>query len=97
MKRSSWVPGCVAAASLLALAGLPQSAVFASDTAPPTGTIVINNNRSATNSANVTLALTRDHGSGGSGVSLCGFPHRAQSGICPCHVAKGTSALIQAK
>ncbi len=33
-------------------------AVFPPDTTPPTGTIVINNNRSATNSANVTLALT---------------------------------------
>ncbi len=37
------------------------------DTAPPTGTVVINNNRSATNTPNVTLALTWNDGAGGSG------------------------------
>ena len=37
------------------------------ETTPPTGTILINNNRSATNTPNVTLALTWDDG-GGSGV-----------------------------
>jgi hypothetical protein len=34
------------------------------DTLPPTGTIVINNNRSATNTSNVTLALTWNDGTG---------------------------------
>ncbi len=38
------------------------------DTTPPTGTIVINGNRSATNSRNVTLSLAWDDGPGGSGV-----------------------------
>jgi hypothetical protein len=39
-----------------------------SDTTPPTGTIVINNNRSVTNSVNATLALTWSDGTDGSGV-----------------------------
>ena len=39
----------------------------------PTGTIVINNNRSATNSAGVTLALTWDDGGSGSDVSRMRF------------------------
>ncbi len=38
------------------------------DTTPPTGTIVINGNRSTTNSRNVTLSLSWDDGADGSGV-----------------------------
>ncbi len=38
------------------------------DTTSPTGSIVINNDRSATNSRNVTLSLTWDDGDNGSGV-----------------------------
>ena len=50
------------------------SAAFVSTgTTPPTGTIVINNNRSVTNTPNVTLALTWDDGVGGSGVSRMRF------------------------
>ncbi len=50
------------------------SAVFvATDTTPPTGTIVINNNRSATNTRSVTLSLTWSDGAGGSGVSRMRF------------------------
>lgn len=44
-----------------------NSASLLTDTVPPTGTILINGNRSATNNRNVTLALTWDDG-GGSGV-----------------------------
>jgi len=43
------------------------------DTMPPTGSIVINNNRSATNSRNVSLALAWDDGASGSGVSRMRF------------------------
>jgi formylglycine-generating enzyme required for sulfatase activity len=57
----------------LALAGLFQWPVHAADTTPPTGTIVINNNRSSTNSVNITLSLTWDDGSDGSGVSRMRF------------------------
>ncbi len=39
----------------------------------PTGTVIINNNRSATNTPNVTLALTWDDGANGSGVSRMRF------------------------
>ena len=73
MKRMSWFPGFVSVVMCLALVGLVQSAVYAVDTTPPTGTIVINNNRSATNTPNVTLALTWDDGVGGSGVSRMRF------------------------
>ncbi len=45
----------------------------ATDTTAPTGTIVINNNRSATKSANVTLTLTWDDFGDGSGVSRMRF------------------------
>jgi len=71
MRRMSWVLGI---GMLAVLAGLPQSKVCAgTDTTPPTGTIVINNNRSATNSTSVTLSLTWDDGVGGSGVSRMRF------------------------
>ena len=43
------------------------------DTAPPTGTIFINDNRSVTNSVNATLALTWDDGIFGSGVTRMRF------------------------
>jgi hypothetical protein len=43
------------------------------DSTPPTGTILINNNRSVTNSINATLALTWSDGTNGSGVSRMRF------------------------
>ena len=50
------------------------SAQFEStDTTPPTGTIVINNNRSTTNTPNVTLSLTWGDGADGSGVARMRF------------------------
>jgi formylglycine-generating enzyme required for sulfatase activity len=57
----------------LAVGGLSQPGAYAVDTTPPTGTIIINSNRSATNSANVTLALTWSDGDSGSGVSRMRF------------------------
>ncbi len=57
----------------LALAGFTQPAAYAADTTPPTGTVVINNNRSATNTPNVTLLLTWADDAGGSGVSRMRF------------------------
>ena len=45
----------------------------ATDTTPPTGSIVINNNKSTTNTPNVTLALTWSDGAGGSGVARMRF------------------------
>ena len=50
----------------------PQGWSMAEDTTPPTGTIVINGNRSATNTPNVTLALTWSDGDG-TGVSRMRF------------------------
>ncbi len=74
MKRMlSRVLGLMLAALCLTFAALPQLAADAADTTPPTGTIIINNNRSATNTPNVTLALTWDDGVGGSGVSRMRF------------------------
>jgi len=74
MGKKSWVLGLVPVALFLALATFPQSAAHAgTDTTPPTGTIVINSNRSATNTPNVTLALTWSDGVGGSGVSRMRF------------------------
>jgi formylglycine-generating enzyme required for sulfatase activity len=71
MKLISW--GFGMAFLCLAIAGLPQPAARAvADTTPPTGTIVINSNRSATNTPNVTLALTWSDGTG-SGVSRMRF------------------------
>ena len=46
--------------------------VTVADATPPTGTILINNNRSATNTTNVTLALTWNDGTG-SGVTRMRF------------------------
>ena len=57
MKRMACTMG-LPLALCMAIAGFAQSAAYAADTTPPTGTIVINNNRSATNTPNVTLALT---------------------------------------
>ena len=48
----------------------PAATLFTRDVTPPTGTIVINNNRSATNSYNVTLALTWDDGAGSGAVRM---------------------------
>jgi formylglycine-generating enzyme required for sulfatase activity len=59
--------------AFLALAGFPQPVAQAADITPPTGTIVINSNRSATNTRDVTLALTWSDGAGGSGVSRMRF------------------------
>ncbi len=73
MKRTSWSLGLVPAVLGLVLAGFTQPSARAADSAPPTGTIVINNNRSATNTPNVTLALTWDDGVGGSGVAQMRF------------------------
>jgi len=60
-------------AVLLAWAGLPQVAAHAVDTTPPTGSVIINNNRSATNTPNVTLAIAWADNAGGSGVSRMRF------------------------
>ncbi|MBW7865438.1 MAG: hypothetical protein H3C30_13630 [Candidatus Hydrogenedentes bacterium] len=49
------------------------AAFTATDKTPPTGTIVINNNRSATNTPLVVLGLTWSDGNGGSGVSRMRF------------------------
>jgi formylglycine-generating enzyme required for sulfatase activity len=58
---------------LPALMLLPQPAARAvADTTPPTGTIVINGNRSATNSRTVTIAMTWAD-TGGSGVARMRF------------------------
>ncbi len=75
MKRIARVAGFCMAGWCLAVAGLPQPAGYAADTTPPTGSIVINNNRSATNITAVTLALTWNDGAGGSGVSRMRFSH----------------------
>ena len=73
MNRMSWFMGLILLSAFPVLAGLPQPAAHAVDTTSPTGTIVINNGRSATNNPNVTLALTWDDGVGGSGVSRMRF------------------------
>ncbi len=73
MKQTSWFPRFMWAGLFLALAGFSQGPVYAADTTSPTGTIVINNNRSATNSPNVTLSLAWDDGTDGSGVSRMRF------------------------
>ena len=73
MNRRSWSLGCVLAAVFLATAVLPQPAARAvADSSPPTGTIVINNQRSATNSRTVTIAMTWAD-TGGSGVARMRF------------------------
>ncbi len=73
MNGRSRVMGLLPAALCLLLAGIQQPAARAvTDTTPPTGTIVINNNRSATNINNVTLVLTWSDGTG-SGVSRMRF------------------------
>ena len=56
--------GLTLAAVLLALAVLPQTTASATDTTPPTGSIVINDNKSCTNSRNVTIAMTWSDGTG---------------------------------
>ncbi len=74
MKTMSWAMGAVPMVLCVMLAGFPQSVAYAvADITPPTGTIVINSNRSATNTVSVTLALTWDDGVGGSGVSRMRF------------------------
>ena len=72
MKMMSWVLVLATVSVILALAGIPQPVASAVDTTPPTGTIIINSNRSATNTPNVTLALTWSDGAG-SGVSRMRF------------------------
>ncbi len=64
MKMMSWVLVLATVSVILALAGIPQPVASAVDTTPPTGTIIINSNRSATNTPNVTLALTWSDGTG---------------------------------
>ncbi len=73
MRKISWAMGMVPVLLCLMLAGLPQPVACAvADSTPPTGTIVINSNRSATNTVSVTLALTWDDGVGGGGAPfLC--------------------------
>jgi len=74
MNHRSWVTGRLLAVVLLSLPVLSQTAARAvTDTTPPTGTIVINNNRSATNSPAVTLTLAWDDGADGTGVSRMRF------------------------
>ncbi len=72
MKRMSWFTGLVLASTFLAIAGFPQPAAHAGDTIPPTGTIVINNNATNTNTPAVKLSLTWSDGIG-SGVSRMRF------------------------
>ena len=70
MNKKSLGLGLTLAALLLAIAVLPQPAARAvTDTTPPTGTIVINDNKSCTNSRNVTIAMTWADNAGGSGVA----------------------------
>jgi len=65
MKKMSLGLGLMLAAAVLAVAVLPQPAARAvTDTTPPTGTIVINDNKSCTNSRNVTIAMTWSDGTG---------------------------------
>ena len=73
MKSIAFVSGLIPMALCLLVAVMPQPVAHACDTTPPTGTIVINNNRSATNTPNVTLALTWNDGSDGSGVTRMRF------------------------
>ncbi len=73
MNRTLWGLDLVFVAFGMVLAGLPQAVAYAADTMPPTGTIVINDNHSATNTPNVTLTLTWDDGVDGSGVSRMRF------------------------
>jgi len=73
MKNCLWPAELALIALVLVLAGMPQTAMGEADTTPPTGTIVINNNRSATNTPNVTLSLTWDDGPEGSGVARMRF------------------------
>ena len=73
MNKKSLGLGLTLAAVLLAIAVLPQPAARATaDTTPPTGTIVINDNKSCTNSRNVTIAMTWAD-TGGSGVGRMRF------------------------
>ncbi len=73
MKAVSLGLGLTLAAVLLAVAVLPHPAARAvTDTTPPTGTIVINGNRSATNNRTVTIAMTWAD-TGGSGVGRMRF------------------------
>ena len=62
MSERSWFTGLVLSAGCLAFSFFLPPAAHAADTTPPVGTIVINNNRSATNSSTVTLALTWSDG-----------------------------------
>ena len=74
MNKKSLGFGLTLAAVLLAIAVLPQQAARAvTDTTPPTGTIVINDNKSCTNSRNVTIAMTWADNAGGSGVARMRF------------------------
>jgi len=58
----------------LLLAGLPQPTARAvTDTTPPTGKIIINGNRTSTNSRTVTIAMTWSDGTDGSGVARMHF------------------------
>ena len=73
MKRKLWARGMVPVVLCLMFAALPQPAARAvTDTTPPTGTIVINGDRSATNSRTVTIAMTWSDGAG-SGVARMRF------------------------
>ena len=71
MKKTACV--CAVLLGFVTLAALPQPAARATaDTTPPTGSIVIDANRSATNSRNVTLSLAWAD-TGGSGVARMRF------------------------
>ena len=73
MNRKYFGLGLTLAAVLLAIAVLPQPTARAvADTTPPTGTIVIDGNRSATNSRTVTIAMTWAD-AGGSGAARMRF------------------------
>ena len=63
----------IAGMLFLSLAVIPQWTVRAADTTPPTGKIVINNGRTATNTPNVTLSLSWDDGADGTGVTRMRF------------------------
>jgi beta-lactam-binding protein with PASTA domain len=74
MKRMFWALGVGTLGLFLAVAGFPQRQACAAleDTTPPTGTIVVNGNRSTVNSTHVTLTLAWSDGTG-SGVTRMRF------------------------
>ncbi len=73
MKKMPAVLGLLPVAVLLVFFGFPQPTASAVDATPPTGTIVINDNHTATKTTNVTLTLTWNDPDGVSDVSRMRF------------------------